>query len=156
MSQQLGNEVERPGKANKSTIHPGELKEKKSSCPGWDSNPRHSCSLFSRGAALGGIRTHDTLQSRRALYQLSYQGNSAVRGSNVQHNTTQGKPQTTCAIIYMVCTGFCFCIFRLGSTLMSTPALLCILLYFLRILLGINIGILCNTGESSMHTLSNR
>ena len=27
--------------------------------------------------ALGGIRTHDTLCSRRALYQLSYQGSSA-------------------------------------------------------------------------------
>ena len=36
-------------------------------------------------------RTRDTLQSRRALYyQLSYQGNSAGRGSNHQHNTTQG------------------------------------------------------------------
>ena len=46
-------------------------------------------------AALGGIRTHDTLQSRLALYQLSYQGNSAGRGSNLQHNTTQCKPQTT-------------------------------------------------------------
>ena len=34
-------------------------------------------------AALGGIRT----QSRRVLYQLSYQGNSAGRGSN--HNTRQ-------------------------------------------------------------------
>ena len=47
---------------------------------------------------LGGIRTHDTLQclqSRRALYQLSYQGNSAGGGSNLQHNTTRGKPQTT-------------------------------------------------------------
>ena len=32
-------------------------------------------------ASLGGIRTrtHDTLQSRRAFYQLSYQGNSAGR-----------------------------------------------------------------------------
>ena len=49
MSQQLGNEVERQGKANKSY----------------------------------GIRTHDTLQSRRALYQLSYQGNSAGRGTHV-------------------------------------------------------------------------
>ena len=28
---------------------------------------------------LGGIRTHDALQSRRALYQLSYQGKSAGR-----------------------------------------------------------------------------
>ena len=39
--------------------------------------------------ALVGIRTHDTLQSRRALYQLSYQSNSAGRGSNLQHYTTQ-------------------------------------------------------------------
>ena len=36
--------------------------------------------LFSekgKRAALGGIRTHDTLLSRQVLYQLSYQGNSA-------------------------------------------------------------------------------
>ena len=39
-------------------------------------------------AALGGIRTHDTLQSRQALYQLSYQGNSAGRGSNLRHVCT--------------------------------------------------------------------
>ena len=38
-----------------------------------------------RRAALG----YDTLQSRRALYQLSYQGNSAGRGSNLLHNTRQ-------------------------------------------------------------------
>ena len=30
-------------------------------------------------AALGGIRTHDTLQSRRMLYQLSYQGNLYIQ-----------------------------------------------------------------------------
>ena len=42
-------------------------------------------------AALGGIRTHDTLLSGRALYQLSYQGNSAGRGSNLQHKTLQDK-----------------------------------------------------------------
>ena len=47
------------------------------------------------GQGQGGIRTHDTLQSKRVLYQLSYQGNSAGRGSNLQHNTRQGKPQTT-------------------------------------------------------------
>ena len=77
MSQQLGNEVERQGK---------------------QVNYTQDSSFFSkkrRTAALGGIRTHDTLQSRRALYQLSYQGNSAGRGSNLQNNTTQGKPQTT-------------------------------------------------------------
>ena len=46
---QLGNEVERQGKARRtSQLHPGQLflfKEKKKSCPGWDSNPRHSASL---------------------------------------------------------------------------------------------------------------
>ena len=57
-----------------------------------------------RRAALG----YDTLQSRLALYQLSYQGNSAGRGSN--HNTTQGKPQTTVLYTcgrdshYFICT----------------------------------------------------
>ena len=56
MSQQLGNEVEKQGKANKSTT------------------PRTALSC----ALVGGIRTNDTLQSRRAVYQLSYQGNSAV------------------------------------------------------------------------------
>ena len=33
--------------------------------------------FFKEETALGGIRTHDTPRSRRALYQLSYQGNSA-------------------------------------------------------------------------------
>ena len=32
-------------------------------------------------------QTHDTPLSRRVLYQLSYQGNSAGRGSNLQHKT---------------------------------------------------------------------
>ena len=50
MSRQLGNEVERQGKANMSTT------------------PRTALSL--RRAALGGIRTHDTLQSRQALHQV--------------------------------------------------------------------------------------
>ena len=71
MSQQLGNEVERQGK---------------------QVNYTQDSSFFSkkrRRAGLDGIRTHDTLQSRRALYQLSYQGNSAGRGSNLQHNTRQ-------------------------------------------------------------------
>ena len=45
-------------------------KEKRKSCPGWDSNPRHSAV---------------TLQSRRALYLLSYQGNSVGRSRNLQH-----------------------------------------------------------------------
>ena len=57
--QQLGNDIERQGKANKLTT------------------PR---------IVLGGIRTHDTLQSRQVLYQLRYKGNSADRGSNLQHN----------------------------------------------------------------------
>ena len=63
-----------PAKGQTSQLHPGQLFE-------------------NRRAALGGIRTHDILQSTRALYQLSYQSNSAGRGSN--HNTTQhiGKPQ---------------------------------------------------------------
>ena len=54
-------------------------------------NQLHSATPRAARASLGGIRTHDTLQSRRALYQ----GNSAGRGSNLQHNTTQGTPQTT-------------------------------------------------------------
>ena len=53
------------GKANKSTTPRTALSFEKS-CPRWDSNPRH-CSL--------------------ALYQLSYQGNSAGRGLNLQHDT---------------------------------------------------------------------
>ena len=46
---------DKPAKAK--DIHPGQL------------------SLFSK--KISGIRTHDTLRSRRALYQLSYQGSSA-------------------------------------------------------------------------------
>ena len=42
-------------------------------------------------ASLGGIRTHVTLQSRRALYQLGYQGNSACRG--LKSTQGKGKPQ---------------------------------------------------------------
>ena len=44
-------------------------------------------------AALGGIRTHGTLQSRRALYQLSYQG------SSTQHNTRQRQTSNDCAVV---------------------------------------------------------
>ena len=33
--------------------------------------------FFKEKTALGGIRTHDVPRSRQALYQLSYQGNSA-------------------------------------------------------------------------------
>ena len=47
-------------------------------------NYTQDSSFFSkkrRRAALGGIRTHNTLQSRQALYQLSYKRNSAGRGS---------------------------------------------------------------------------
>ena len=40
--------------------------------------PRTAFSFFKEKTALGGIRTHDTPRSRRALYQLSYQGNSHV------------------------------------------------------------------------------
>ena len=39
--------------------------------------PSTAFSFFKEKTALGGIRTHDTPRSRRALYQLSYQGNSA-------------------------------------------------------------------------------
>ena len=60
MCQQRGYEVERQGKANKSTT------------------PRTA-------DALGGIRIQDALLSRPALYQLSYQGNSAGSCSNLQH-----------------------------------------------------------------------
>ena len=41
--------------------------------------------IGSRIAALGGIPTHDTLQSRRALNQVRYKGNSEGRGLNLQH-----------------------------------------------------------------------
>ena len=37
-------------------------------------------------------------QSRRALYQLSYQDNSAGRGSNLQHNTRQRQTSNHCAM----------------------------------------------------------
>ena len=43
MSQQRGKEVERQGKANKSNTPRTALSfQGKKSCPGWDSNPRHS------------------------------------------------------------------------------------------------------------------
>ena len=41
-----------------------------------------------------------TLQSRRALYQLSYQGNSVGRGSNLQHNTRQKQTPNPCALAF--------------------------------------------------------
>ena len=52
VSQQLGNEVERQGKANKSTTPRAALllfKEKKKSYPGWDSNP---CMYITQNLAL--------------------------------------------------------------------------------------------------------
>ena len=49
-------------------------------------------------AALGEIQIHGTLLSRQALYQLSYQGNSAGRGSNLQHSATQGIKANYCAM----------------------------------------------------------
>ena len=49
-------------------------------------HPGHS---FQKRAALGGIRTHDTLQSRRAFYHLSYQGNSAGRVSHWNPSLTE-------------------------------------------------------------------
>ena len=51
-------------------------------------------------AGLGGIRTHDTPHARRALYQLSYQGNSAGRGRIF--NTIQHKGNTQCVYITML------------------------------------------------------
>ena len=56
-------------------------------------NQLHQAQLFffkeKEIAALGGIKTHATLQSRQVLYQLSYQGNSAGRGSNLHHTYAQ-------------------------------------------------------------------
>ena len=40
-------------------------------------HPEQLSLFFKEKTALGGIRTHDTPRSRRALYQLSYQGSSA-------------------------------------------------------------------------------
>ena len=57
-----------------------------------------------RRAALDGIRTHDSLKSRRALYQLSYQGNSAGRGSNLQQNTITRQTSNYCAMVYTALT----------------------------------------------------
>ena len=74
MSQQLGNEVERQGKAKKSTT------------------PKTALSFQRKEEELPrvGFGTHNTLQSRRALYQLSHQGNSAGRGFE-SRDTTQHK-----------------------------------------------------------------
>ena len=72
MSQQLGNEVERQGKAIKSTT------------------PRTALSFQRKEEELPWVGFEPTtLQSRRALYQLSHQGNSA--GSVRIYNTTQHK-----------------------------------------------------------------
>ena len=71
MSQQLGNDVERQGKANMSTT------------------PRTALSFQGKEEELPWMGFKPTtLQSRRALYQLSYQGNSAGKGfeSTTQHN----------------------------------------------------------------------
>ena len=62
------NEVK--AKANNLTTPRYILFSKVPSCPRWDSNPRHSASMYNY---------------RRALYQQSYQGNSAGWGSNLQH-----------------------------------------------------------------------
>ena len=53
-------------------------------------NKLHPGQFFFSRDALGGIQTHDTPASMRALYQLSYQGNPAGRGfkSTTQHNTS--------------------------------------------------------------------
>ena len=97
MSQRLGSEVERQGKQVNYT--------------------QDSSFQKRRRVTLGGIRTHDTLQSRRALYQLSYQGNSAGTGSNL--NTTQYLKPLCYGTVHshLVCTPptwsfYCFCIFH--------------------------------------------
>ena len=66
------------------------------------SNAQQTCQgqFFPRKNALGGIRTQDTLQSRRALYQLSYQGNSAGRGSNLQRTPTNCTYLKLCARVW--------------------------------------------------------
>ena len=66
---------------------------------------------------VGGIWTHDTLQSRRVLYQLrlyqlSYQGNSAGRGSNLQQIKANLKP---------LCSGS-VCILSLSTLLLPPPS----------------------------------
>ena len=81
------------GKAKQtSQLHPGR------SFQATQTNQLHPGQLFlfklRRRAALGGIRTHDSLQSRRPLYQQSYLGNSAGRSLNLQHTTTQRQTTT--------------------------------------------------------------
>ena len=52
--------------------------------------------LRKKGAALGGIRTHDTLLSRQELYQLSYIATRATQLVGVQiYNTRQCKTGET-------------------------------------------------------------
>ena len=82
MSQQLGSEVGRQGKQVNFTQDSSFFSKKR------------------RRAALCGIRTHGTLLSRCALYQLSYQGNSAGRGSNLQHNTKTNLKPLCCGTVY--------------------------------------------------------
>ena len=61
-------------------------------------NPGQLIFNETRTAALGGIRTHDTLQSRQVLCQLSYVYTRAIQlvgvESTTQHNTKEdrGKP----------------------------------------------------------------
>ena len=44
----------------------------------------------------------DTLQSRRALYQLSYQGSIAGRGSNLQHKTKANLKPLCYGTVYLL------------------------------------------------------
>ena len=53
-----------------------------------------------------GKTNHGTLLSRRAFYQLSYQGNSAGRGWNLQHNTTQRHTSNHCAMAQYTLTQY--------------------------------------------------
>ena len=54
----------------------------KRSCPGWDSNPRHSAFLD------------------RVLFLLSYQGSSASRALSLQYNTTQDKVKPQYSVLW--------------------------------------------------------
>ena len=90
MSQQLGNEVERQGKANKPTTPRTALtfQRKAEELPWMGFEPTTLCSL-----------------GKRSVYQLSYLGNSTGRGLNLQHNTTQHNTRQTSNHSHSVCTG---------------------------------------------------
>ena len=90
MPQQLANEVERQGQ-------------------GKQVNYTQDSSFFwnkRRRAALGGIRTHDTLQSGEGSTNWATRETLLVEVriyNTTQHNTTQGKPQTTAPWYTLTC-----------------------------------------------------